>query len=179
MDPAVETVLMGGYAVGLVMVALGLDLLGRPVRASREQRPGGFRYHPEEDLWVCPTGQPMWPHSVDTEARVVRYRTEMAVCKACPERHDCTASATGREVSRTLDPWPHSEAGRFHRAIALALLAVAALFLGGAAIRVPQPDDLLVLGAIGLLWALSAWLLTAHLRHTPAELPAGVPAASR
>lgn len=38
------------------------------------------------------------------------------VCNACPSKHRCTDSDRGREIVRPLDPWPHSEAGRLHRA---------------------------------------------------------------
>ena len=35
-----------------------------------------------------------------------------------PGEDACTTSPHGREVSREIDPWPYSEAGRFHRGIA-------------------------------------------------------------
>ena len=44
----------------------------------------------------------------------------------CPRKDACTDSDRGREIVRPLDPWPHSEAGRFHRAIALLMVALGA-----------------------------------------------------
>jgi hypothetical protein len=60
-------------------------------------------------------------------------------------KSDCTDSDTGREIARALDPWPHSEAGRFHRGIALAMMALAALILALAAVRNHRADELALL----------------------------------
>ncbi len=43
------------------------------------------------------------------------------MCNTCPVKDACTVSHHGREVTRQLDPWPHSDSGRFHRGSALAV----------------------------------------------------------
>ncbi|WP_067902260.1 hypothetical protein [Nocardia vaccinii] len=178
--PAVETLLMGGYAVLLIATAFGLDLLARQIhRRSDRHRNAGFRYLPDHDYWVCPANEPLWPHSVDDQARLIRYRARPSVCNACPEKRGCTDSAAGREITRAVDPWPHSEAGRFHRGIALVLIVLAAAFLIIAAAVHPTSADLIVLAPIALGWVCGAWVLTAHFRHTPADFPTGVPVAER
>ena len=48
----------------------------------------------------------------------MRYRAKPSVCNTCPVKSTCTTSDHGREISREIDPWPHSEAGQFHRGIA-------------------------------------------------------------
>ncbi|WP_433520219.1 hypothetical protein ACQPZ2_22325 [Nocardia pseudovaccinii] len=173
LGPAVETILMGGYAIALTVGAFGLDLLARHVhRRADRHRTAGFRYLPEHDCWVCPANQQLWPHTVDDQARLIRYRGRPAVCNACPEKYDCTTSSSGREITKAVDPWPHSEAGRFHRGIALVLVVLAALFVVIAAVR--HPGDLPVLIPVAVLWAGAGWVLTGHFRHTPAEFPATV-----
>ena len=52
-------------------------------------------------------------------------RTSATAARA---RRRCTDSDRGREIVRPLDPWPHSEAGRFHRGLALMLVALALLW---------------------------------------------------
>ena len=82
--------------------------------------PPGFAYHdPQHDPWVCPRDEWLWPPEFDPDRRIVRYRARPSVCNACPVKADCTSSDRGREVVRPVDPWPHSEAGRFHRGLAL------------------------------------------------------------
>ena len=56
----------------------------------------------------------------------MRYRAKAHVCNACPRKDACTDSDHGREIVRPLDPWPHSEAGRFHRGISLLLVVLGA-----------------------------------------------------
>ena len=47
-----------------------------------------------------------------------------------------------------MDPWPHSEAGRFHRGISLAVVLIAGLVLAAETIRNHAPLELAVLGAV-------------------------------
>jgi hypothetical protein len=144
-----ETIAAGGYAAFLVVLALALDTLGRHThsRAGRF-RTRGFSYRPELDLWECPEGEHLRPYGIDHGRRLARYRARPAICNGCPAKDGCTDSDDGREVVRAMDPWPHSEAGRFHRGISVALLAIASMIaLAGLALT-PAAPDLLVLGLI-------------------------------
>jgi hypothetical protein len=75
-----------------------------------------------------------------------------------------------------MDPWPHSEAGRFHRGISLAVALVAAPILAAVALRNHAPLELAVLGAGFLVVALTAWHLHSAFRATPANFPVPQPA---
>jgi hypothetical protein len=75
-----------------------------------------------------------------------------------------------------MDPWPHSEAGRFHRGISLAVALVAAPILAAVALRNHAPLELAVLGATLLVVALTAWHLHSAFRSTPANFPVPQPA---
>jgi hypothetical protein len=72
---------------------------------------------------------------------------------------------------RAMDPWPHSEAGRFHRGISLAVALIAGLILVVGAIRNHAPLELAVLGAVFTTTMLVAWHLHAAFRATPANFP--------
>jgi hypothetical protein len=116
-----------GYAVFLLLTAYGLDLMAkRTSRHTADWRSGSFTYHEDHDAWVCPEDQWLWPQSFDPDNRVMRYRANSTVCNSCPVKDSCTTSDSGREISRNVDPWPHSEAGRFHRGMAcsVAILAI-------------------------------------------------------
>ena len=133
-----EVFLAAGYAVFLLGVALGLDLMAQRSHARSERyRTAGFTYHHTHDAWICPEEQVLARSETDHERRLVRYRGRPQICNHCPAKSDCTDSDEGREVVRPMDPWPHSEAGRFHRGISLAVALVAAPIL--AAVGPPQP----------------------------------------
>jgi hypothetical protein len=75
-------------------------------------------------------------------------------------------------VVLAIDPWPHSEVGRFHRGISLSVITVAALILTAEPVRYHDPLELLVLGA-----ALAATVTLARHMHkafraSPANFPA-------
>jgi hypothetical protein len=78
-------------------------------------------------------------------------------------------------VVRAMDPWPHSEAGRFHRGISLVVTAIAAFILAAEAFRNHAPLELLVLGATFATVALVAWHLHAAFRASPANFPVPSP----
>lgn len=168
-----ETILAAGYAVFLVTAAAGLDALARHIHHRSERfRTSGFTYRAEHDHWVCPQDQALWPHEYDAELRLIRYRAKPQVCNACPAKHRCTTSDLGREIVRPLDPWPHSEAGRFHRVLALALVVLAGLLTTVEAIRHHDAAELALLGGVAAVIGAAAWWLTGHLRATPADFPA-------
>lgn len=167
-----EVLLAAGYAVFLLGVSLGLDLLARHSYSRSERyRTAGFTYHHKSDAWVCPEGQQLMRSEVDHERRLVRYRGRPQVCNHCPYKTDCTDSEEGREVVRAMDPWPHSEAGRFHRGISLAIALIAALILVAEAIRNHSPFELLLLGTAFAAVAMVARHLHAAFRASPANFP--------
>jgi hypothetical protein len=170
--------LASGYAVALLVGALTLDLLAQHThRRSERFRTAGFRYHPQHDAWICPQDQYLWPYEYDAERRLIRYRAKPSVCNACPVKSGCTGSNDGREMIRPLDAWPHSEAGRFHRGLALVLVVLAGLFVLTAIVAARSVVDATVLVFVFTLVGLVGWRLTAHFRQTPANFPAVRPAA--
>ena len=164
------------YAGFLLAVAYGLDVMARRAAArATHWTTGSFRYHADHDAWQCPQDQWLWPTSFDPENRVMRYRGSPTVCNACPVKHTCTTSANGREVSRAVDPWPHSEAGRFHRGIACAVTVLAALLpLASMVGRSATEAGVLLVASVAALVA--SWPLWSHLRKSPAGFPEHVPA---
>ena len=175
-DMSTNVVLVCGYSAFLLVVAYGFDVMARRVATrARQWRTGSFRYHPDHDAWVCPQDQWLWPTSYDPEQRIVRYRAKPAVCNACPVKDSCTTSPHGREVTREIDPWPHSEAGRFHRGIAC-LVALIGVFLplGMLASRPGSTDLAVLLATIGAA-ALASVPLARHLWRTPTGFPEHIP----
>ena len=167
-----EALLAAGYAVALVASALVLEWLSAHThRRSLRYRTAGFEYQADHDVWRCPEGEHLWPHEFDHERRVVRYRAHAHICNGCPVKERCTDSDHGREVVRPLDPWPHSEAGRFHRVISLMLVALAALILVVALARNHRPAEAAALAGLLAPCALAARLLLKDLRAHPANFP--------
>lgn len=174
-----ETFIALAYA-GLLICAAGLlDRMAlHSHRRSERYRTAGFSFHHHLDAWECPEGQHLGLAELDTLRRVARYRGKAAVCNACHLKSECTDSDDGREVAVALDPWPHSEAGRFHRGIAVVMVGMGALVLAGAAILNPVPADLAVVAAGLLVCGLAGFRLVADFLHTPAGFPGGPSAAS-
>jgi hypothetical protein len=167
-----EVYLALGYAAFLVLAAGGLDLMARHSHARSDRyRTAGFEYDHRLDLWTCPEGELLRHAGIDHQRRLARYRANAVVCNACPAKAGCTDSATGREIARPIDPWPHSEAGRFHRGIAVAMMGLAALILTIAAVRNHEPSQLALLApALGLVLVILG-RATAALRAAPAAFP--------
>ena len=169
----VEVFLAAGYAAFLLCAAVGLDLLARHSHArSLRYRNAGFTYHPGHDAWICPEDQLLTRTETDHERRLIRYRARPQICNHCPAKDDCTDSKDGREVVRAMDPWPHSEAGRFHRGISLVIILIAALILAAEILRNHSPLDLALLAPGLATVALTLWHLHAAFRTTPANFPA-------
>ena len=171
-----EVMLFTGYAGVLLLAAYALDRLARHSHARSDRyRTAGFRYHPDHDAWVCPQDQMLWPTAYDEKARVMRYRAKPSVCNACPVKRSCTSSSHGREITRETEPWPHSEAARFHRGLVLVLIALAVLLLLLMLWRHHHPADVLVVaGTLAIAGAL-AHRFTEHFRRTPSGFPAATP----
>jgi hypothetical protein len=172
----VEVVLAAGYAGLLTAAAFALEWLSAHThRRALRFRTAGFAYDETHDHWLCPEGEHLWPHEFDRERRLVRYRARASVCNACHAKERCTDSDRGREVVRPLDPWPHSEAGRFHRVIALLLVALGVLILLAEAARNHDPPEAAVLLGLLLPTVLAGRWLLRDLRLHPANFPAPTP----
>lgn len=171
MSVSPEVALFTGYAGVLLVIAWALDRLARHSHARADRyRTAGFRYQPQHDAWVCPQDQMLWPTLYDEQQQLMRYRAKPSVCNACPVKTDCTRSPHGREITRPTAPWPHSEAGRFHRGLSLVLIALAALLLV-MGVRHHQPGDLGVIALPLVACVLLAQRFSEHFRRTPAGFP--------
>ena len=171
-----EALLAAGYALALAAGAGALEWLSAHThRRAMLWRTAGFEYEEHHDAWRCPEGQHLWPHELDHERRLVRYRAKAHICNACPVKHACTDSDEGREVVRALDPWPHSEAGHFHRGISLMLVALALLVLVVAAARNHEPAELGLLAGALLVCAVIGRVLLRDFRRHPAGFPDPTP----
>ena len=171
-----EAVLGAAYAAGLLVAALAIEWLSAHThRRSLRFRTAGFEYHHLHDLWVCPEGEHLLPHEFDHERRLMRYRARAHICNACPVKGRCTDSDRGREIVRPVDPWPHSEAGRFHRVIALMLVALGALVSIVAVARNHAPAEVGMLGVLLVVCVVEGRFLLADLRRHPANFPDAKP----
>ena len=168
-----EVLLAAGYATLLTGSAFALEWLSAHThRRALRYRTAGFAYDEAHDHWLCPEGEQLWPHELDRERRLVRYRARPHVCNACASKHRCTDSDDGREIVRPLDAWPHSEAGRFHRVIALLMVALAGLVLVVELARHHAPPEVaLLLGLLASTALAGRWLLHDLLVH-PSNFPA-------
>ena len=146
-----------------------------PARASLSHR-WLLSYHEQHDHWECPEGEHLWPHEFDHERRLVRYRAKAHICNGCPRKDACTDSDRGREIVRPLDPWPHSEAGRFHRGLSLMLVALALFVIAIGGVRNHGSADVaLQLVLLALALSIGRWLWRDFRAH-PAGFPAPSPA---
>jgi Transposase DDE domain len=171
-----EVLLAAGYAGALIAGAFVLEWLSAHThRRSQRYRTAGFTYHADLDHWECPQGERLWPHEYDHQRRLVRYRAKAHACNVCPAKDACTDSDRGREIVRPLDPWPHSEAGRFHRAIALLMVALGVLVVLAAGVRHHEPAEAAVLLGVLALALAAGYRLGRDLRSHPANFPAPSP----
>jgi hypothetical protein len=169
---ATESLLAAGYGLFLALAALGVDVLARHSHRRAElYRTAGFSYLESADAWECPEGERLHRIETDLRQRLARYRARAYVCNACPRKGDCTDSDDGRELTRALDPWPHSEAGRFHRGIAVAMVGFGILVICAGAALHHGAWDLAVLGSALLVCAAIGLYLLADLRSTPSGFP--------
>jgi hypothetical protein len=171
---APETLLIGGYATFLLVAAFALDRLARVSHARSERyRTAGFTYHPHLDAWECPAGERLALVEHDRHRRIAFYRAPAASCNRCALKRACTDSDQGREIRRALDPWPHSEAGRFHRGISVVLVALAAVIVAVAIGFNPRPPDLVVLAPLLAIVLAVLTRLGAAFAATPSGFPDG------
>ncbi len=174
--PATTVWLIAGYSLTLLAIGWGFDTMARraSVRAAR-WRTGRFTYRPDHDAWVCPQDQWLWPSSFDPRHRVMRYRALPVVCNSCPEKSTCTTSEHGREISREVDPWPHSDAGRFHRGIACCVAAFGVVLPLATLVTNHSASEILVLVGAALVVVSLSVPLARHLWNTPSNAPAHLP----
>jgi hypothetical protein len=162
--------LVVGYAVFLLCIAGGLELLARSSHhRSQRLRTMGFTYHKHLDVWECSQGQHLLPTAVDYKLRLVRYRGNAHVCNSCPLKAACTDSHEGREIVHSLDPWPYSEIGRFHRGISLVLALLALIMLGVTVSFHHRLYELMVLGVTFAFITLVSLRLLVAFRGSPAN----------
>jgi len=167
-----EVLLLAGYSGFLLAVAVALDRLARHSHARADRyRTAGFVYHPEHDAWVCPQDQMLWPSGYDEGLRLMRYRAKPSICNACPVKRSCTSSHQGREIGVPTEPWPHSEAARFHRGIVLVVVVLAALVAAVAMVRHHQPVELAVAAVPLAVAGVLGHRFSDHFRRTPAGFP--------
>ncbi|OFS20202.1 hypothetical protein [Corynebacterium sp. HMSC04H06] len=171
--PGIFTLLAVVYGIFLVAIAWAFDGMAKQTsNRTMANRAGTFRYLAEHDAWQCPEDQWLWPSSFDPENRVMRYRGNPTVCNTCPVKDSCTVSHHGREVTRQLDPWPHSDAGRFHRGIAFAVAAMGYLLpLCSLITNHSLSEVLIILATVLVISALGVYPLSRHLWRTPSNAP--------
>ncbi|CCH80438.1 conserved membrane hypothetical protein [Nostocoides japonicum T1-X7] len=168
---------VSGYALVLLGLAWAIDRLGaRSAVRSARWRTGSFVYHEDHDAWKCHEDQWLWPASFDPDKRVVRYQGQHAICGRCPAKSECSPTPGPREITRQVDPWPHSEAGRFHRGIALVVAGAAAFLVGATLAGVlvggdPSAIDLVALVSTLVVVLLGGIPLARHLWSTPSGFP--------
>lgn len=171
----VEVWLASGYCLLLVGLGHVIDALARRAASYAEGgRSFGFSYHADHDAWQCPQDQWLWPQSFDPDHRVMRYRGTPSVCNACPVKHTCTTSSSGREVQRAVDSWPASEAARFHRSIACFVVVMGLVWPVAVAATAPGAGGVAVLATAVVLALLLSLPLWSHLRRTHVFLPEGM-----
>jgi hypothetical protein len=171
-DVGAEVVLAGAYALFLVAVAAGLDLMARlSHERSHRYRTAAFQYHLHLDAWECPEGEYLPRVETDHQQRLARYRARAHVCNGCRVKDDCTDSYAGREIALPIDPWPHSDVGRFHRALAVVLVVLAGLVLCVEVLRHHAPADLAALALPAALTMIVGPRLVAGFIATPSRFP--------
>jgi hypothetical protein len=144
-----DVLMVAGYAILLVGVAVVLELVARQShRLSEQFHVSGFTYHPQLDAWNCPTGQHLERKESDYGRGVIVYRAPAHVCNNCHCKTACTDSDDGRQIEQRLDSWLRSEIRRFHRGLSLVLLLLATLILAAETGRQDSSRDWLVLGAL-------------------------------
>lgn len=176
MNVATSVWVVSGYSAFLVLIAYAFDFMARgSARRSERWRTGTFIYKNDQDAWVCQEDEWLWPVSFDPVQRTMRYRADADVCNECPVKNVCTNSDKGREIIRDIDPWPHSESGRFHRGIAACIAAIGVVLPLGAMLRGGTALDAVVLLGTATLTATASLPLVSHLRKSPTNFPEHVP----
>lgn len=176
-SPDLSVWLVSAYA--LIMLAAGwvVDVLGsRSARHSMSWRHSDFMYHDDVDGWRCHEDQWLWPTAFDPDKRVIRYEGAHAICGRCPSKDSCSPTPGPREITRPVDPWPYSDAGRFHRGVGLVITCVGVFIPMLLMMAFHATGDLIVLGTTTVVVIVAGVLpLARHLWNTPDNAPAHLP----
>jgi hypothetical protein len=62
-----------------------------------------FRYVPEQDIYLCPSGKIMKPVGMCEGKKRVVYRCEPGTCQTCHLKEKCTPHVNSRSVTRLVD----------------------------------------------------------------------------
>jgi hypothetical protein len=125
-----EFILMLGYAVGLALVAVLLEVVARHAhRRSLNISTTGFTYHADRDIWQCPEDKHLFPVFADSSRDRVIYRAPASTCNACRSKQACTDSDGGRTIERKSSSGLEYGMQRFHRAMSVTLIALSSLML--------------------------------------------------
>ena len=60
-------------------------------------------YDPDQDVCICPQGEPLRFVGRVYKERIICYQAEAGTCNSCPLKPQCTESIYGRQVSRSFD----------------------------------------------------------------------------
>lgn len=161
---SIEFVLVLGYAVGLAVIALLLEVAARHThRRSVGMRTSGFTYHPDRDIWQCPEDQHLFPVFSDVSRGLVIYRAPASICNACRSKPACTDSDRGREIEHRTKFGLEYGMQRFHRVISIVLLVLACLLLLIECFRTSGLYSRLTLLVVLIAFISSAWRLAMEL----------------
>lgn len=171
--PSATVLMVCGYSLVLLVIAWVVDHMGKKSSArSAAWRTGNFVYHEDQDAWKCHQDEWLWPASFDPDKRVIRYVGQHAICGRCPVKDECSPSPGPREITKPVDPWPHSEAGRFHRGIALVMAVISLVLVAGMLFGAHGGGDLVVLvTTLALVTILGVIPLGRHLAASPDNFP--------
>lgn len=88
----------------------------------------------------------MRPIAFDPDKRVIRCEGARAICGRCPSKDSCLSTPDSWEITQFVGPWPHSDAGCFHRGVGLAIACVGVLILTLLMVVFHATGDPIVLG---------------------------------
>ena len=176
-SPDLSVWLIAAYALIMLAAAWVVDVLGsRSARHSMSWRHSDFIYHDDVDGWRCHEDQWLWPTAFDPDKRVIRYEGAHAICGRCPSKDSCSPTPGPREITRPVDPWPYSDAGRFHRGVGLVIACVGVFIPVLLMVAFHATGDLIVLGTTTVVVIVAGVLpLARHLWNTPDNAPAHLP----
>ena len=176
-SPDLSVWLIAVYALIMLAAAWAVDVLGsRSARHSMSWRHSDFMYHDDVDGWRCHEDQWLWPTAFDPDKRVIRYEGAHAICGRCPSKDSCSPTPGPREITRPVDPWPYSDAGRFHRGVGLVIACVGVFIPVLLMVAFHAAGDLIVLGTTTVVVIVAGVLpLARHLWNTPDNAPAHLP----
>ena len=176
-SPDLSVWLISAYALIMLAAGWAVDVLGsRSARHSMSWRHADFMYHDDVDGWRCHEDQWLWPTAFDPDKRVIRYEGAHAICGRCPSKDSCSPTPGPREITRPVDPWPYSDAGRFHRGVGLVIACVGVFIPILLMMAFHAAGDLIVLGTTAVVVIVTGVLpLARHLWNTPDNAPAHLP----